>query len=282
MENTRLVSIVLPTHNGSRYISQSINSCIEQTYPHWELIIVNDASTDETPEIIERFARQDPRIHVVHHEENRRLPAALNTGFAQAKGDYFSWTSDDNLYHPEALEEMVRVLDSSPDVDFVYTDITHIDENGEFIRHVPARPPEMLIVEDAVGACFLYRREVHEALNGYDEDLFLAEDMDFFLRATFAFKLQPLPKNLYSYRRHKDSLSSTQSQRIYRVHEDTVRRVISQVDVSRDIKSLAYIRLAKRAFNHRDFVSVIKYSLMAVWHSPLYIIKRIGDKLLKR
>jgi glycosyltransferase involved in cell wall biosynthesis len=282
MENKPLVSIVLPTYNGSRYISQSINSCIDQTYPHWELIIVNDASTDETPEIIERFAHQDPRIHIVHHEENRRLPAALNSGFARARGDYFSWTSDDNLYHPEALEEMVRFLESNPDVDFVYTGITLIDDKGQTIQQVPARPPEMLIVEDAVGACFLYRREVHEALNGYDEDLFLAEDMDFFLRATFAFKLQPLQKNLYSYRHHENSLSSTQSERIYRVHEDTIRRVISQVNVSRDIKSLAYIRLAKRAFNHRDIISFIKYSLMAVWHSPVFVAKRIVDTLIKR
>jgi glycosyltransferase involved in cell wall biosynthesis len=282
MENKPLVSIVLPTYNGSRYISQSINSCIDQTYPHWELIIVNDASTDETPQIIERFAHQDTRIHIVHHEENRRLPAALNSGFARARGDYFSWTSDDNLYHPEALEEMVRFLESNPDVDFVYTGITLIDGEGQTIQQVPARPPEMLIVEDAVGACFLYRREVNEALNGYDEDLFLAEDMDFFLRATFAFKLQPLQKNLYSYRHHENSLSSTQSERIYRVHEDTIRRVISQVNVSRDIKSLAYIRLAKRAFNHRDIISFIKYSLMAVWHSPVFVVKRIVDTLTKR
>src|SRR5687768_16352258 len=102
-----LVSIVLPTYNGCRYLCESIDSCRKQTYPHWELILVDDCSTDDTPRIMAEAVRSDARIRSVRHETNKKLPSGLNTGFRLAKGDYLTWTSDDNCYRPEALAEMV-------------------------------------------------------------------------------------------------------------------------------------------------------------------------------
>ena len=106
----------------------AIQSCLDQTYPNWELIIVDDASTDDTPVRIAQYVAGDSHLRSVRHETNRRLPAALNTGFSQAKGDYLTWTSDDNCYRPNALTEMVAFLESEPEVDIVYTDYTEIDE----------------------------------------------------------------------------------------------------------------------------------------------------------
>ena len=122
MSSHPLVSIVLPTHNGARYIEQAIQSCLDQTYPNIEIIIVDDASTDETPELLARIAAGNHRIRVIRHTQNQRLPGALNTGFANAKGDYLTWTSDDNLYEPEAIQLMVSGLEARPDVGFVYCD----------------------------------------------------------------------------------------------------------------------------------------------------------------
>src|SRR5262245_43666619 len=105
-----LVSIVLPTYNGSRFIQKSIESCLHQTYRRIELIIVNDCSTDETPAIIEEYAKGDSRVRIIHNATNQKLPLSLNIGFAAAKGEYFTWTSDDNYYAPNAIEKMVDVL----------------------------------------------------------------------------------------------------------------------------------------------------------------------------
>ncbi len=77
-----LISIVLPVHNGSQYLAESIQSCLDQTMADWELVVVDDASTDLTPDIVAKFAAADARIRCVRHQINRRLPAALNTGFA--------------------------------------------------------------------------------------------------------------------------------------------------------------------------------------------------------
>lgn len=100
-ENSPKVSIVLPTYNGARYLRQSIDSCLGQTYRNLELIVVDDASTDTTPEIIRSY--QDPRIRVIRHEKSKMLPESLNTGFRAVSGDYLTWTSDDNYYVPEAI-----------------------------------------------------------------------------------------------------------------------------------------------------------------------------------
>ncbi|MFT5212615.1 MAG: glycosyltransferase involved in cell wall biosynthesis, partial [Patiriisocius sp.] len=94
------VSIILPVYNGEKYLSKSIESCLNQTYRNIELIIVNDCSTDKTLEIVDGYLKLDSRIKVLTNSANKRLPASLNIGHLQAQGDYITWTSDDNLYLP--------------------------------------------------------------------------------------------------------------------------------------------------------------------------------------
>ena len=224
MTRQPIVSIVLPTYNGSQYICESIQSCIQQTYKNWELIIIDDASTDNTPSIVSEFSTRDRRIRVIQNEVNQKLPSALNKGFKHAKGKYLTWTSDDNIYRPNALNTMVKYLENHPNIDFVYAGFSLIDSNGNLIKEVVAGPPELLGIKDVVGGCFLYRREIHDALGGYDENLFLAEDLDFYIRAMASFNIQPLPHNLYKYRTHRSSLTSGKNYQIYKVWEKTIRK----------------------------------------------------------
>jgi len=206
------VSIVLPVYNGERYLEQSIVSCLRQTFVDWELVVVNDASTDNTQKIIDRFRQEDSRIRCVVHPENRKLPGSLNSGFAVARGRYFTWTSDDNLYRPEALAEMADVLDLDDRYDLVYSDYQVIDANGRSLHEIAVDSPEELVLRNVVGACFLYRRQVHERLSGYDETKFLVEDYDFWLRVSQHFRISPpLRKLLYDYRVHGGTLTSNRS-----------------------------------------------------------------------
>jgi glycosyltransferase involved in cell wall biosynthesis len=203
----RLVSIILPSYNGDRYIARSIESCLAQTYNNFELIIVNDCSTDRTLAIAEEYARKDARIRVVTNTENQNLPRSLNIGFGQAKGDYFTWTSDDNLYAPTAVQELVKRLEESGS-DIVYSSYTMIDEKGAPLNRY-ARPVEGLLFGCVVGPCFLYKNEVHHQLGGYNPQMFRAEDMDFWLRAAVKFSLHYFDNSdLYRYRLHQSSLST--------------------------------------------------------------------------
>lgn len=213
MSSQPLVSIVLPTHNGSRYLEQAIQSCCDQTYNNWELIIVDDASTDLTSRIISEWASKDRRIKVVTNATNKKLPASLNIGFARTKGTYLTWTSDDNCYRPTALQRMVFFLENNP-ADIVYCDHSLIDENAESMGFIYVDRPECLPYRNCVRACFLYRRKVHTVLAGYSTDLFLAEDYDFWLRASKFFTFSPLHEDLYLYRLHKQSLSEQKKDQI--------------------------------------------------------------------
>ena len=192
--NGPLVSIVLPTHNGLRYLGDAISSCLNQSHHNLELIVVNDASTDATARLLADI--DDPRLIVLHNRANLGLPRSLNVGFARARGDLLTWTSDDNLYEPQALAVMIDCLQSHPDLGLVYADYVHIDEAGQLGHQVRVQPPENLHQRNVVGACFLYRRHVGQAVGDYDHHMRLAEDYDYWVRIQQRFPIARILRRL--------------------------------------------------------------------------------------
>lgn len=209
------VSIVLPSYNGERYIGESIQSICNQTYNDWELIIVDDCSTDNTLKIAKEFAEQDSRIRVVHNEKNRKLPASLNIGFSQVNGEYLTWTSDDNLYHVNAIEIMVKYLDEHTMVPLVRSQMELIDENGNVIQESFDFDYESFPYANNIGACFMYRRSVLDCIGNYDESLFCVEDYDYWMRIYEKYNcIGEISNLLYSYRVHSATLTSTKSDQV--------------------------------------------------------------------
>jgi glycosyltransferase involved in cell wall biosynthesis len=202
----KLISIILPVYNGEKYLGISIESCLNQTYRNIELIIVNDCSIDGTFEIAKRYAEIDTRVKVINNEENKKLPASLNIGHKVALGDFMTWTSDDNFFELNALEELENAL-SINNADIVYADITVIDSYGEKVKDVNFIGFENIIFGNFIGSCFLYKKEVFERNSGYNENLFLIEDYDFWLRAIIHSRYFQLKKKLYNYRKHEKSLT---------------------------------------------------------------------------
>lgn len=209
-----MISVILPVYNGERYLAQAIDSVCAQTYSDWELIIVNDCSTDRTPEICAEYVARDKRICVLSNEINQKLPKSLNRGFAASHGDYLTWISDDNLYEKNAFEVYLREIEQG--YDLVYTNITYIGTDGEIL---PRKKQEDICIwqGNCVEASFLYRRAVYEKLGGYRADMFLVEDYDYWLRAARYFKLHYCPEKLYRYREHGGSLTSRRYQEIRRM-----------------------------------------------------------------
>ena len=220
-----LVSIVLPVYNGARYLPESLASVVAQTYRHWELVCVDDTSTDATPGILARWAAREPRIRVIRHATNKRLPGALNTGFAAARGELLTWTSDDNHYRPRALERLVARFQEEPALDFIYSDYALMDADGRITGQVTPPAPEGLIFAKEGLPSFLYRRGVYEHVGDYATDLFLAEDYDYWLRTLGSgCHMRPLHESLYEYRRHAQSLTDTRRDGAFAAAEQALLR----------------------------------------------------------
>lgn len=202
------VSVVLPTYNGEKYIRESIDSVIAQTFSDWELIIVDDCSKDNTGIILDEYEKKDSRIRVIHNKDNQKLPKSLNIGFKESKGQYLTWTSDDNMYEKEALATMCNFLDINTLCGMVRTDMHLIDENSKvFGESQPYSDSEMMF-SNLVGACFMYRREAYEKVGEYNPDLFCVEDYDYWLRIMECYgNIGNIDNKLYRYRQHSGSLT---------------------------------------------------------------------------
>lgn len=220
------VSVVMPVHNGARWLADAIDSVLAQDFGDFELILVDDASRDASPAIMAAAAARDPRVIVRTLADNVGLPAALNHGFAVARGGYHSWTSDDNLLRPAMLSRLVATLDAHPDAGVVHADFSLMDEAGRDLGRSRVGPVDRLLHGNNVGACFLYRAAVTEALGGYDTGLFGVEDYDFWLRAAERFPFVPLHEDLYRYRKHDGSLTSQRAERIQALTAQVVERAM--------------------------------------------------------
>lgn len=209
-----LISIVLPVYNGERYLKESIESILAQTYTNWELLILDDCSNDSTASIAKYYQNLDNRIYYYRNDRNLRLPGNLNKGFSLANGDYLTWTSDDNRYHKEALKVMLTTLKEDSQAEFVYTSYNVIDEDGNNLRvfYADPRGKEHILGSNVVGACFMYSRKAYETIGDYNPDLILVEDFDYWQRMFVKFDAVALSDVLYDYRWHDASLTSTKRQ----------------------------------------------------------------------
>lgn len=221
-----LVSVVLPVYNGERYVREAIDAVLAQTYPDFELIVVDDGSTDSTPAILAAYASH-PRVRLIR-QANQKLPATLNAGFRAACGEYLTWTSHDNAYYPHALAGLVAYLEAHRDVEMVYADEDIIGENGEPVldssfcpgyqnppgsNHInwPYDPGELNFVRNNyIGSHFLYRAWAARIAGDYDTACFGYEDYDYWMRMNALFRLAHLGSRpaMGRYRLHPESLSS--------------------------------------------------------------------------
>lgn len=207
------ISVVLPVYNGAEYLDAAIQSVLNQSFTDFELIIIDDCSNDETPNIAYNYI-SNSNVKYFKNEENIKLPASLNKGFSLASGEYLTWTSCDNVYLPDAFKRMVTVLDADLAIGMVYADIQVIDEKNNELYYVSAGPAEDLIFRNVVGACFLYRAQILDLIGEYSVSLFLCEDYEYWVRIALVKKIVPLNEKLYLYRIHEKSLSRNYTREI--------------------------------------------------------------------
>jgi glycosyltransferase involved in cell wall biosynthesis len=136
IEQNPLISIILPTYNSMDYLNEAVQSVLQQSYKNFELIIINDCSTDKTKEYLQTL--KDKRIKIIHNEVNKKLPSSLNIGFNISKGSYLTWISSDNRCTLNFLSELLKNSFSCQECDFIYSDFYIMNEKSEVIRNYKA------------------------------------------------------------------------------------------------------------------------------------------------
>lgn len=261
-EDLPVISIVLPTYNQAHYLPLALDSIFDQTFKEFELIVVNDGSTDDTSRVLEEYrARFDFRVV---EQENQGLPRALNAGFAQARGKYYTWTSSDNIMLPTMLEELYSALQGDPSVDVVYADWYTIDEAGntvarfqtiDFDRH-------LLLRQNFVHCCFLFNRECMKKIGDYDPNFIYCEDWEFWIRVSQHFKMKRVPRALYKYRVHSGSMTTE-------IIEDRAPRMIGYESFSTYLKKQSLIDWYISKIKWKLLIIRLGYSPLSVWHEHI-------------
>ncbi len=206
------VSVIMPVYNGEKYIRQAIDSVLSQSYKDWELIVVDDGSTDKTSKILESY--HDPRISCLH-QSNQGLSSARNAGISKVRGEYVAFLDADDEWEPAFLECCVMELDRNETLAGVYTRNSFIDSRGQILPRlggamVPCAGFRARILE---GGFFpqhaaVVRSSVVHDVGMFDAGLTSAEDWDFWIRMSKNHQLLAIPLPLARYRSYPGSMST--------------------------------------------------------------------------
>lgn len=206
-----LVSVIIPNYNHARYVVDAIRSVLGQEYRHFEIIVVDDGSTDNSGEVIAQFGDQVRYIY----QKNAGLSAARNTGIKASKGSLIGVLDADDMYEPVYLSTLVSILQGNPDADGVYCGYQFVDHTNNLLPQVEARPvePDKLYAALLDGNFFVpesifLRRRVYDEVGLFDETLRACEDWDVWLRAAKKYKIIHSTKILARHRVLPGSMST--------------------------------------------------------------------------
>ena len=211
------VSVVIPTYNRAGFLRSAIRSVLNQTFQDFEIIVVDDGSTDySAKEVVSEF--RDPRIRYIRHEVNRGGSAARNTGIKASKGKYIAFLDDDDEWLPEKLQRQLEVLYSSPErVGGVYTGFLLVNrESGKLIsRRIPYKSGNLygeLVSGNCIGttSTLLLKRECFDKVGLFDENLLSSQDYDMWIRISREFFFECLSEPLVRYYVHGRRITTTQ------------------------------------------------------------------------
>lgn len=184
--NTPRVSVVMGIYNCETTLRAAIESIIGQSFTNWELIICDDASTDNSLAIAQSYTKQDKRIIVIHNSHNVGCNIVLNNCLAQAKGEYIAIMDSDDISHPLRLEKEVNILENNPQYTIVGSALTHFDEGGSFMTfHYKERPRPIDLVNGIPHGhptCMIRHKALKE-INGYYTEKGMERIEDYYMMA---------------------------------------------------------------------------------------------------
>ncbi len=208
-----LVSIVIPTYNRADYLPEALSSALSQTYPHCEIVVVDDGSTDNTQEVLAKYKSEYPDKITIITQENKGVSAALNSAIKHSKGEYISWLSSDDAYHPDKVWENIKVLANKPQLGWVYGDFFYMTAQSQLKDRANVTPLENATFVDDMfkgnpihGCSVMFRKSVLDKTDYFDESLGgkigYGADGALWHKMGYHFEFEFIPKALVYYRLH--------------------------------------------------------------------------------
>ena len=290
------VSVVIPTYNSARFIGRAVESVLAQTFMDFELVVVDDGSTDETQGIIAGF--DDPRLRYVY-QENQERSAARNAGIRLSEGSYIAFLDADDLWLSRKLAEQVHLLDESPQLGLLYsgaylmecgriTGIWKPKHRGDVLR--------LLIYWDNIitsTSSVVVRRECLDQVGHFDENISSVEDWDMWLRIAVHYSFDYIPEPLIIYRMHENNTCRS-FDKVERGTFALFDKILTNPEIARDvgprqiqIRSLAYFIIGKFCYVGRNMPLARSFIVKSLAIYPFrlrawtYLVRVIlGDRLM--
>jgi len=279
------VSVVVSAYNHEKYIRALLDSILNQTFKNYELIIIDDGSTDSTADVIEEVAKQYPEKIRFIRQQNNGLARTINTAFKMCRGEYIAPVGSDDVWLPNKLQEQIGKFDEDPQLSLVYSDINVISEDGEvlyrynkFVKPYWGQIAEHLFAGNFIsGIVPMYKRELFEKFGYWDERYIIASDYEFSLRISPYIKVGYVNKVLALYRIHKHNSSILSAERVIleslSVIEDFLvsHPGLIKKSVILRTKSILYLRLVKAYIIKKDGKKAIKYGIKSCYCNLLLL-----------
>ncbi len=209
------VSIVIPAYNASQYLAETIESVLDQTFTDFELLVVNDGSTDNTAEIVSNYNHQDNRVKLLS-QKNQGVSIARNTGIQRAKGEYIAFLDSDDKWLPNKLALHVEHFQKNPNLGISFGRVEFISSDGKSTNSFSSSrlfkiAPEHLYYENLIvtPSNVVIRRNIFDSVGGFDSNLSGTEDAELFFRIIYkGWKVEGIDKVLVCYRTNQAGISS--------------------------------------------------------------------------
>jgi len=283
-----LVSVILPVHNGVKFVEVALESALRQTYRNLEVLAVDDGSTDGTLKILEKYAARDPRVRVFS-QANGGVARARNRAIAEARGDFIAPLDADDLWGPSKIaSQLQRLTESGEETGFVYSWWVWIDSNGVVLDRSPRWRIEGEAFEELIQINFsgnasvpLFRKRCIQEAGGYNEELAASdaggcEDWELVLRIAEHYKIAVVPDILIGYRRLPGSMS-TSCDRMWRSHQAvmrTIRKLRPDLDsrlFRRSDQQFAFY-LAGVSFWSGDPLATLRWAFRSGWRHLILVL----------
>ncbi|MGD1844567.1 MAG: glycosyltransferase family 2 protein [Salibacteraceae bacterium] len=274
-----LVSIIIPAYNASNFLRETLDSVLQQKYSHWEAIVVNDGSKDDTLQIARKFAAEDARFQVID-QANAGVSVARNNGFQQSKGEYLAFLDADDLWHPDFLQARVEVLDTQPSVGLVNGAVATIGPDSKplpdqyqghgdhVVRDILEFAPKVTIPSN-----LLCRKSVYHSIGGFHPLLSNVADKMLFIEFGRSSKVVCLQQTHLYYRLHPNSMHRN----LDLMEADYLRflNVLTEKGLfeqhSRAKFKARIFKICAGAFReHGKTGPFLRYLVLSVWSSPLF------------